>query len=163
MMKKSLIWAMDTKRLIGQDNHLPWKLPVDMKWFRQHTLGKPIIMGRKTFQSFGGKPLPERKNIVITQNHDFQAEGAYVVHSLAEAFDQAGAVDEVMIIGGASLYEQSLAEADRLYVTEVQGEFEGDTWFPEYDTDAWQEVESHRHAADEKNSHDCIFRIYERR
>ena len=162
-MKKSLIWAMDTNRLIGRDNQLPWKLPADMRWFREHTLGKPIVMGRKTFQSFGGKPLPQRTNIVITQNRGFQADGAVVVHHVADAFEQAGDVKEVMIIGGASLYEQLLPAADRLYVTEVQGEFEGDTWFPEYDTEAWELVHSSRHHADEKNNYDCEFKIYERR
>lgn len=161
-MKKSLIWAMDKNRLIGSNNQLPWKLPADMKWFRQHTLGKPIVMGRKTFQSFGGKPLPQRKNIVLTQDTSFQAEGACVVHTLADAILEAGTVDEVMIIGGASLYQQLLPDADRLYITEVQGEFEGDTWFPVYDTDAWTLIHSSRHSADDKNSHDCVFNIYEK-
>lgn len=161
-MKISLIWAMDEERLIGRDNALPWKLPADMQWFRRHTLGKPIIMGRKTFDSFGGRPLPQRHNIVVTRDEHYRAEGATVVHSIDEALRQAGAVEEVMIIGGASFYEQMLPRADRLYVTLVHGRFEGDAWFPAYDEQAWQAIEREEHARDEKNDHACSFVIYQR-
>lgn len=162
-MRISLIWAMDDNRLIGRNNHLPWKLPADMKWFRQHTLGKPIVMGRKTYESFGGKPLPERINIVITHDDHYQSEGAMIVHSIEEAIRAAGDAQELMIIGGASFYQQMLPRADRLYVTRVHGQFEGDAWFPPYNEEEWLEIESHGHPADERNDHACRFTVYERK
>jgi dihydrofolate reductase len=158
----SLIWAMDDDRLIGVENRLPWKLPADMKWFRRHTLGKPIIMGRKTFDSFGARPLPERTNIIVTRDKSYQAEGAVVVYSIDEALQAAGDAEEVMIIGGASFYQQMLSRADRLYVTQVHGDFEGDAWFPEFDMDAWQEVTREEHPVDEKNAYACSFMSFER-
>jgi dihydrofolate reductase len=159
----SLIWAMDENRLIGIDNRLPWKLPADMKWFRRHTLGKPIIMGRKTFDSFGGRPLPERTNIVVTRDKNYTAEGAVVVYSIDEALQAAGDAAEVMIIGGASFYQQMLPRADRLYVTQVHGSFEGDAWFPEFDMSVWLESGREEHPVDEKNGYACTFQSFERR
>lgn len=161
-MMISLIWAMDENRLIGIENRLPWKLPADMKWFRRHTLGKPIVMGRKTFDSFGGRPLPERTNIVVTRDKSYQAEGAVVVYSIEEAIAAAGEADELMIIGGASFYEQMLPRADRLYVTQVHGQFEGDAWFPEISLSGWQEVGREEHGVDEKNAYGCSFLTYEK-
>ena len=162
-MMISLIWAMDENRLIGSNNGLPWKLPADMKWFRQHTLGKPIVMGRKTYESFGARPLPERTNIVITRDPEYHSEGAVIVHSIDEALQQAGDANELMIIGGASFYEQMLPHAGRLYITRVHGKFDGDAWFPEFDLNDWQQIQQHAHAADERNSHACTFMIYERK
>jgi len=158
----SLIWAMDENRVIGIDNRLPWKLPVDMKWFRATTMGKPIIMGRKTFESFGARVLPGRTNIIITRTEDYQAEGAVVVHSIEDALKAANDVAEVMIIGGASFYEQMLAKADRLYVTQVHGQFEGDAWFPGFDMNNWREIDRVESQIDEKNPHACSFLIYEK-
>jgi len=158
----SLIWAMDEKRVIGINNSLPWKLPVDMKWFRSTTMGKPIVMGRKTFESFGARVLPGRTNIIITRTEGYQAEGAVVVHSIDAAIAAAGNVEEVMIIGGASFYEQMLPKADRLYITKVHGQFEGDAWFPEFDMSNWRESERVESQIDEKNSYACSFLIYER-
>jgi len=158
----SLIWAMDEQRLIGVDNRLPWKLPADMRWFRRHTLGKPIVMGRKTFDSFGGRPLPERTNIVVTRDPDYSADGAVVVYSIDEALAAASSVDEVMIIGGASFYEQMLPQAERLYISQVHGQFEGDAWFPEFDMSGWHEVLREEQPVDEKNSHACSFIVMER-
>ena len=154
---------MDNNRLIGNKNRLPWKLPADMKWFRQHTLGKPIVMGRKTYESFGARPLPERTNIIITRDTGYHSEGAVIAHSIDEAIQQAGNADELMIIGGASFYQQMLPRADRLYITEVLGEFEGDAWFPPYAPHEWQEIASLAHPADDKNSHACRFMIFERK
>jgi dihydrofolate reductase len=159
----SLIWAMDENRLIGVENRLPWKLPADMKWFRRHTLGKPIIMGRKTFDSFGGRPLPDRTNIVVTRDKNYSAEGAVVVYSIDEALQVAGDAEEVMIIGGASFYEQMLSRADRLYVSLVHGQFEGDAWFPEFDWNEWQESGREEHPNDEKNAYACSFLSFERK
>ena len=159
----SLIWAMDENGLIGVDNSLPWKLPADMQWFRKNTLGKPIVMGRKTFESFGGRPLPQRTNIVITRDQTYQADGAVIVHSIEEAIKAAGDAEELMVIGGSSFYEQMLPQADRLYVTRVHGEFEGDAWFPAVDWSLWQEVERMDSEIDEKNGYACSFIGYQRK
>ncbi len=162
MTRIALIAAMTDDRVIGIENRLPWKLPADMKWFRQHTLGKPIVMGRKTFESFGSKPLPERLNIVITRDRNYRAEGAVVVHDIDEALAAAGDAEEVMIIGGASFYEQMLPRADRLYLTFVHADVKGDAWFPEFDRSQWREVFREDHEADEKNPYGCRFVILER-
>lgn len=161
-MMVSLIWAMTDERVIGINNSLPWKLPADMKWFRQHTLGKPIIMGRKTFESFGSKPLPQRLNIIVTNDGDYQAKGALVSTSIEQALTLAGDVEEVMIIGGSSLYQQTLPLAHRLYMTIVHADVQGDAWFPEFDLQQWREVQRSEHGADEKNPHACSFVILER-
>lgn len=144
----SLIVAMASNRVIGQNNHLPWHLPADLKHFRQHTMGKPIIMGRKTFESIG-KPLPGRKNIVITQNIHWQSEGVQVAHSLTEAFTLAEPAPEIMVIGGASLYQQALTYAERIYLTLIEATFEGDTFFPEWDQSRWHEIQRETHQHDE--------------
>lgn len=115
-------------------------------------MGKPIIMGRKTWESLG-RPLPGRTNIVITRNHKYEAGGATVVHSLDEALTAAGDVGEAMIIGGANLYEQALPKADCLYLTQVGGEFEGDAWFPEIDDSKWRIESTESHEPDERNNH----------
>ena len=158
----SLIAAMAENRVIGIENRLPWKLPADMKWFRENTLGKPIIMGRKTFESFGAKLLPQRTNIVITNDTHYRAEGAVVAHSIEDAFKAAGEAPEVMIIGGASFYAQMLPRANRLYLTVVRHAFNGDAWFPEVDLSAWREVRRIEHKADEKNPYDCSFLVFEK-
>ncbi len=158
----SMIWAMDDNRLIGVENRLPWKLPADMKWFRRHTLGKTIVMGRKTFESFGGKPLPDRTNIVVTHDKNYQAPGAVVVHSIEEALLAAEGEQEVVIIGGASFYEQMRPHADRLYITQVHGSFSGDAWFPPIDMTQWRLVASEDSLVDEKNTYACTFTIHER-
>lgn len=162
-MMVSLIWAMTDDRVIGIENRLPWKLPADMKWFRQHTLGKPIIMGRKTFESFGGKPLPQRPNIVISNDTTYQAADALVAGSIQAALQLAKGADEVMIIGGASLYEQTLPMAKRLYMTLVHADVQGDAWFPDFDLDDWEEKLRLDQSADEKNPYACTFMIMERR
>lgn len=162
-MKISMIAAMADDRVIGINNSLPWKLPNDMKWFRQNTMGKPIIMGRKTFESFGSKPLPQRTNIIITRDKDYQATDSIVVHTIEDALKAAGDVDEVMIIGGASFYEQMLSKADRLYLTFVDLQVDGDAWFPQWNQSEWQEVEQIKHEADEKNPHAHSFVIMDRK
>ena len=162
-MKISMIAAMTEQRVIGINNTLPWKLPNDMKWFRQQTMGKPIIMGRKTFESFGAKPLPGRTNIIITRDKNYQATDSIVVHSIDEALKAAGAVDEVMIIGGASFYEQMLPKADKLYLTFVFTNVEGDAWFPEFNWDEWDEVEKIENGADENNLYAHTFVILKRK
>ena len=166
-MRLSLIVAMADNRVIGIKNSLPWKLPSDMRWFRQHTLGKPIIMGRKTFESFGGRTLPDRTNIVITRDVNYKADGIVVVTSIEQAIEQAAksadTVEEAMIIGGASFYEQMLNKVDRMYLTFVHTSLEGDAWFPEYNPDDWQQVERLDVEADEKNAFNHSFVIFDRK
>lgn len=139
----SLIAALGENRVIGVDNSMPWHLPGDFKYFKATTLGKPIIMGRKTWDSLG-RPLPGRLNIVVSRQTDLQLEGAEVYPSLeaavvrAEEWAREQGVDEVMLIGGAQLYAQGLAQADRLYLTRVALSPEGDAWFPEFDLEQWK-------------------------
>ncbi len=162
-MKISMIAAMTEERVIGVKNSLPWKLPNDMKWFRKNTMGKPIVMGRKTFESFGAKALPGRTNIIITRDQSYQASDSIVVHSIDEALKAAGDVDEVMIIGGASFYEQMLPKADRLYLTFVHAELEVDAWFPEINNSDWNKVEKINHKSDDKNRYAHSFVILDRK
>ena len=162
-MKISMIAAMTEERVIGVKNSLPWKLPNDMKWFRKNTMGKPIVMGRKTFESFGAKALPGRTNIIITRDESYQASDSVVVHSIDEALKAAGDVDEVMIIGGASFYEQMLPKADRLYLTFVHAELDGDAWFPEINNSDWNKVEKINHKNDDKNRYAHSFVILDRK
>lgn len=157
----SLIVAMDRNGLIGRDNGLPWRLPADLKFFKKTTLGKPVIMGRKTFESIG-KPLPGRLNIVVTRNPDYSAPGCTVVASFEQALRAAGPVEEAVVIGGAALYERALADADRIYLTEVQAVLEGDTWFPQLDATEWQVTEEHGHGADDSNAYAYTFKVLER-
>lgn len=161
-MLVSIIAAMDRNRLIGSNNQLPWHLPADLAHFKQVTMGKPIIMGRKTYESIG-RPLPGRTNIVLTHSPDFHAEGVVTANTLQQALDYASVEDEVMIIGGSTIYELALPGADRLYLTYVESDCEGDAWFPEFDIERWRIVASEQHAADEKNSSDYRFVTYDRK
>jgi len=161
-MNISIIAAMARNRIIGINNTLPWRLPADLQHFKQITMGKPVIMGRKTYESIG-RPLPGRLNIIISQNLDYSVEGCQVVHSIAEAFSAASHYDEAMIIGGASFYNQALAYAGRLYLTIIEEDFEGDACFPEYNEDEWQEIERIEGIRDAKNSHPHHFIILERK
>jgi len=156
-MTLSLIWAMADNRVIGIENRLPWKLPADMKWFRQNTMGKPIIMGRLTFESFGAKPLPGRRNIIISRNPAYAADGIETYSSLEEALKATQNDDETMVIGGMSIYKQALPLADRLYMTQVHASVEGDAWFPEFDLQHWREAERRKYPADENNPYSYSF------
>jgi dihydrofolate reductase len=160
-MKLSLIVAMADNHVIGHNNRLPWHLPADLKHFRAITLGKPVLMGRKTWESIG-RPLPGRTNIVITRNADYLAADCVVVHSLDEALRAAGSAAEVMVIGGAELYRQALPQADTLYLTLVHGEFEGDTRFPDWQPDDWRETKRIDHGPDDRNPHAYSFITLER-
>jgi dihydrofolate reductase len=157
-----MIAAMADNRVIGINNSLPWKLPADMQWFRKHTLGKPVIMGRLTWESLRG-PLPQRLNIVVTRDTSYQADGAVVVHDVDTALSRAAAAaEEVMVIGGAGFYKEMLPRAQRLYLTYIHADFAGDAWFPEIDPAQWHEVEREDHQRDEKNPYDYSFVIMER-
>lgn len=131
-MDISLVAAMAHNRVIGKDNQMPWHLPSELKYFKEITLGKPIIMGRHTFASIG-RPLPGRHNIVLTSAAQIDADVS-VAHSIDQALRLAGDVDEVMVIGGGDIYRQFLPMATRLYLTEIDLKVDGDTWFPEYET-----------------------------
>lgn len=158
----SMIVAHANNRVIGKENDMPWHLPADLAYFKKTTLGKPIIMGRKTFESIG-RPLPGRKNIVISRNADYQHEGIQVVTSVEEALKCAGDIEEVMVIGGGAIYQHCLPAANRLYITHIDADIDGDTYFPEYCTESdWQLVNEHRFSADEKNAYNLNFCIYER-
>ena len=158
----SIIVAMDKKGVIGLEGDLPWHLSADLKHFKVITMSKPLIMGRRTHESIG-HPLPGRQNIVLTRGKNFKADGCTIVHSLDDALHAAGDVDEVMIMGGSGIYDQSLACADRLYLTEVHTEIEGDTFFPEFNKDDWLEIEREDHSADETNAFDYSFVVMERK
>ncbi|GAA0480436.1 MULTISPECIES: type 3 dihydrofolate reductase [Tatumella] len=157
----SLIAAMAADRIIGMDNTMPWSLPADLAWFKKQTLNKPVIMGRRTFESIG-RPLPGRLNIVISRSAD-EIQGVTLAASPDEALQLAGDVPEIMIIGGGNIYAQMLEKADRLYLTHIDAEVEGDTQFPDYAPDDWQSVFSEFHDADSSNSHSFCFEILERR
>ncbi len=137
-MKISLVVAMAKNRVIGRNNALPWRLSPDLKRFRRITMGHPIIMGRKTYQSIG-RPLDGRKNIVITRNREFRPEGVSVAGSIDEALSLAKD-DEIMIIGGADIYAQTLGRADRIHLTLINEDFDGDAYFPELDESVWKET-----------------------
>lgn len=157
----SLIAALAADRIIGMENAMPWDLPADLAWFKRNTLKKPVIMGRLTFESIG-RPLPGRLNIVVSSKPG-TAEGVTWVTSLDEALQAAGEAEEIMVIGGGRVYEQMLKRADRLYLTHIDAEVEGDTQFPDYEPDEWQSTFSEFHDADEHNSHSYCFEILDRR
>jgi dihydrofolate reductase len=144
----TLVVAMSENRVIGRDGDLPWKLPGDLKHFKAITLGKPVIMGRKTWDSLYVKPLPGRRNIVVTRSDGLVAEGAETAESLAAALDLVGGETEVMVIGGATLFEAALPKARRLHLTEVHAEIDGDTYFPDFDRTAWRVVGREDHPSD---------------
>lgn len=163
----SLVVAVARNGVIGRDNALPWRLPKDLAYFKRITMGFPMVMGRKTFDSIG-RPLPGRSNIVVTRQPGWRANGVQVAHSLPTALDMAIAQarqdgrSEVMLIGGAALFEQALPQAERLYLTQVHADVPGDTVFPDYNTAAWQEVEREDHSADDNNPYDYSFVVYNR-
>lgn len=151
----SLIVAMDEDRVIGREGGMPWHLPADLKHFKQTTTGKPVIMGRRTFESIG-KPLPERRNIVLSRG-GFRAEGVETAGSLDEALELTRDEGEVMIIGGADVFELALPKADRLYLTRIHGHFEGDTHFPPFNQEHWKVASVENHRADAHNDWPMTF------
>ena len=166
-MNLALITAMTRERVIGRDNGLPWRLPKDMRHFMRTTLGKPVIMGRRTFESMPG-PLPRRTNIVLTSQPGYGAAGIEVAADfdgalkVAERQCRRDGVDTAFVIGGAPVYAAALPLADRLYVTWVEGEVEGDTWFPEVDWGLWEETAVTAHPADADHDHPFRIAIYQR-
>jgi dihydrofolate reductase len=166
-MRLSLIVAVAQNGVIGRDNDLPWKLSGDLKRFKAVTMGKPIVMGRKTYESIG-RPLPGRANIVMTRDSNFSADGIDVVHDISSAVEagenaaRESGVDEIMVIGGANIYGATLSEADRLYVTEVHSVIDGDVRFPEIDGAIWAEVSREYCKAGPQETCDYSFVTYDR-
>ena len=155
-MIRSLVVARARNGVIGRDNRLPWRLPADLAYFKKVTMGHPVIMGRCTWESIG-RPLPGRRNIVVSRNPRYEAPGATVVRSLDEAWREAEGAEEACVIGGTSLFEEALPVADRIHLTEVEAEVPGDTWFPAFDRSGWTEREVARQPRDER--HEYPFRI----
>ena len=160
-MRLSLIVAMAKNRVIGSNNQMPWHLPADFAYFKKVTLGHPVIMGRKTFESIG-RALPGRRNIVVSRNPAFRAEGVDVMTSLDAAI-KACQNTEAFVIGGATLYAEALPHADRLFITEVDASPNGDTVFPSLDKNLWREISRERLEADEKNIHAMEFVVLEKK
>jgi len=167
-MKVALIWAMSRNRVIGRNNALPWYLPEDLKYFKRITMGKPVIMGRKTWESIG-RPLPGRTNIVITRNSDYTVpDGVSVVSSLDAALQLAEKIclinggDEAVVMGGAEIYALALPRAERLYLTQVHAEVNGDAFFPEIDLSRWQELGREDFQASGANPYDYSFVVLRR-
>ncbi len=165
----ALVVARARNGVIGKDGGLPWRLRSDLQRFKAVTMGKPCIMGRRTWESLPLKPLPGRLNLVLTKDESFEAKGALVCTTLDEAVEIAretaeeDGVDEVCVIGGTALFAAALPRAKRLYLTEVEAEPEGDAVFPAFDEGAWVEVSSEAVAAGEKDDHDFVFRVLERK
>ena len=161
MSRLSVIVAMDRNRLIGRGNALPWHLPADLAFFKRTTLGKPVLMGRKTYESIG-RPLPGRRNIVVTRNPKFDAPGCELASSLDEAIDRCADAEEIMLIGGANLYAQGLDFASYLYLTRIDHAFDnGDAWFPELDT-SWELEDREDFDADQDNIYPYSFIKFKR-
>lgn len=158
----SVIVAIDENNLMGSNNDLPWHLPNDLKRFKQITTGHTIIMGRKTYESIG-RPLPNRKNIIITRNKNFNAEGCIVIHSWEEIRQYIEEEDEVFLIGGADLIKQKLHQVDRIYLTVIHETFNGDIYFPKLNLDEWELVEEEQGVIDEKNVYPHTFYVYNRK
>ena len=162
-MTVSLIVAVSSNGLIGRDGGLPWYLPADLKHFKRTTMGHHLIIGRRTWEEVG-KPLPGRTMVVVTRSRSFTPEGAQVVRSVEQALEMAAADDEPFIGGGSQIYTIALARdlVDRIYLTRIHAEVEGDTFFPEINLDEWELVSEEHHEADEKNEFDYSFLVYAR-
>lgn len=158
----SLIVAVGRRNEIGKGGKMPWHLPADLKHFKRNTLGKPVLMGRKTLEAIG-RPLPERRNLVLTRDASFKAAGCETVTSLDAALQGAAGVPELMVIGGGEVYRLAWVRTDRIYLTRIQADVEGaDTFFPDLDDGHWREVSREDHRADEKNPFDYSFITYDR-
>jgi dihydrofolate reductase len=158
----SIIAAVAQNNIIGKNNKLVWHMPADLRYFKNTTMGHTMIMGRKTFESFG-KPLPGRRSIVVTRQKDWHYEGVEATHSLEEAIELAPKDQEVFIVGGAEIYRQALPLCNKMHLTVIHHDFEGDTAFPAVDFSEWELVSDIRHKADEKNKYDYSFMVYERK
>lgn len=159
MSRLSIIVAMARNRVIGVDNKLPWHIPGELKYFKGLTMGHHIIMGRKTYESIG-RPLPGRITVIVSRDPDYHQEGCLVAHSLDEAVELAGKDEEVFFVGGSSLYQQALPRVDRLYITEIQADYDGDAHFPSFDRQQWREVSRAPQQTDDGLGFDYV--VYDR-
>jgi len=158
----SMIVATADNRIIGKDNTMPWHLPPDLAYFKRTPLGKPIIMGRKTYESIG-RPLPGRRNIVISRDKNYHAQGIETAISVDDALALVSGVEEIMVIGGGAIYQHCMNAATKLYITHIKASIEGDTQFPDFDlNNAWKKIQSDLVLADDKNAYDLDFCVYER-
>lgn len=161
-MRVSLIVAVGRQDEIGKAGKMPWHLPADLKHFKRNTLGKPVLMGRKTLEAIG-RPLPERRNLVLTRDADFRATGCETLTSLDAALRVVAGVPELMVIGGGEVYRLAWERTDRIYLTRIQADIEGaDTFFPKLEESQWREVSREEHRADEKNPFDYVFLVFDR-
>ena len=158
----AIIVATAKHHVIGQGNDIPWYCPADLQYFKKTTLGAPVIMGRKTWDSLKIQPLPGRENIIITRDPHFTADGCVIVNTIEQALKHVAQVEKIFIIGGAMIYEQMLAHADELYVTEVDADVKGDRYFPAIDQQQWSLTRAENYCADEKNPFNMIFKHYKR-
>jgi dihydrofolate reductase len=162
-MNLSIIVAMDKNNLIGNNNKMPWYLPSDLNYFKLKTLNHPVVMGRKTFESIG-RPLPDRRNIILTRNKTYAQQGCEVIHSKEELLNQfKDSSEEVFICGGAEIYKQFLPYSNKLYITRIEEEFEGDTYFPSINLELWEKVSSQQGVKDKQNPYDYSFNLYKRK
>lgn len=160
-MTISIIAAVAKNNVIGKNGQLPWHLPADMKHFKDLTMGHHVIMGDITFESLG-KPLEGRTNVIVTRLNDYKAENCIVVHSLDEAIESAKNDEEIFFCGGAQIYKHALEIADRIYLTRIHENFDGDTFFPEINMNVWRETEREDFESDEKNKYDYSFCVFEK-
>jgi dihydrofolate reductase len=161
-MRKTIVVACSINNVIGKDNKLIWHMPADLMFFKATTIGHHLLLGRKTFESMGG-PLPGRTSIVITRNKDYKVpEGHYVAASISDGIELAESLnlDQLMILGGAEIYKQTLDLADEIIITEIKAEFDGDAFFPNIDSNEWKLAWNERHEKDQKNSYDYEFKKY---
>ena len=157
-----LVWAQTPDGVIGKDGDMPWNLPEDLKHFSRLTMGHPVIMGRKTYESIG-RLLPGRTTIIVTRQSDYRVPGAIVAHSLDEAIARCRNEEEIFVIGGGELYRETLPRADRIYLTTVEAEPPGDTFMPEIDWSAWRETSAESFGTDEKHAYPYRFAVYDRK
>lgn len=158
----SFVFAMDKNRVIGYKNQLPWHLPADLQYFKRVTTGHVVIMGRKTYESIG-KPLPNRTNVIVTRQQNYRPEGCIVFHSVEKLVAHFSKEEELFVIGGAEIFSQFLPIVEKMYVTVIDHEFAGDTFFPEIDETEWEIIHSEKGVKDEKNPYEYIFITWQRR
>lgn len=158
----SIIVAMDLNRVIGKDNKLPWRLPAELQYVKKTTMGHPIIMGRKNYESIG-RPLPGRRNIIVTRDSSYSVEGCEIAHSVEEVFKLCEGEEEIFIFGGEQIYKLFMPYTEKLYITKIHHEFEGDTFFPEIDYSLWNEVSVEKGIRNEKNPYEYEYYVYEKK
>ncbi|HIA6685440.1 TPA: DfrD/DfrG/DfrK family trimethoprim-resistant dihydrofolate reductase [Staphylococcus aureus] len=161
-MKVSLIAAMDKNRVIGKENDIPWRIPEDWEYVKNTTKGYPIILGRKNLESIG-RALPGRRNIILTRDKGFSFNGCEIVHSIEDVFELCNSEEEIFIFGGEQIYNLFLPYVEKMYITKIHYEFEGDTLFPEVNYEEWNEVSVTQGITNEKNPYTYYFHIYERK